>query len=464
MRWAVCLAGVTAWAQAPVTVTVDTQVPGAAIPQDFIGLSFESSNLLPEADGRHIFSAENKPLIQLFRALGIRSLRLGGGTADMPRYAIPNEADIDNLFAFAAAADVKVIYTLRLPAADAARNAEIAKHIEQHYASQARCFEIGNEPDFYRRVYREIPDYAAYRPWWEKIADAVVKAAPEAKFCGPAAGGTTAWSRSFAADFAKSGRIAAVVEHDYPGGNGSHASGALARDDMMSRAWLEHYDELYQSFAAAARAHGLAYRLEEANNFTGGAKDATDTFTAALWALDYLHWWAARGAGGINFHNRRWILNTTIYPANAKDDGLDSGYDVHPIAYGIKAFDIGGHGIPAPVKIVNPEAVNLTAYAVRQGADVFVTVINKKDPGDEPRDAPVTIVTGGGTVSASVMRLEAAEGLPAKGGIRLGGAEIGGGKWSGEWTPVAVGASGQCEVKVAGASAVVVRIVKSRTH
>lgn len=453
--WLLCAIS-AAWAQAPVTVTVDARAQGVAIAPDFLGLSFEMSNLLPGAGGQYLLSADNKALVALFRTLGIRSLRVGGGTADIPRYAIPGEADIDRLFGFAAAAGVKVIYTLRLPGADAERNAAIAKYIEQHYAQQVTCFEIGNEPDFYRRVYRDIPDYQTFKPLWLKIADAVTKAAPEAKFCGPAAGGTTAWSRSFAADFGKSGRIAAVVEHDYPGGDGSKANGPTARDDMMSRAWMEHYDQFYQSFAAGARSQGLAFRLEETNNFTGGAADATDTFTASLWALDYLHWWALHGAAGLNFHNRRWILNTTIYPVDTKDDGVKSGYNLHPIAYGIKAFDMGGHGAEVPVAIANPEAVNLTAYAVRQGTELFVTIINKKDPGDKPHDINATIVAAPGFTSASVLRLEAEGGLEAKTGITLGGAAISQGSWEGKWAPLVVDASGRCTVRVPGTAAVLV--------
>jgi hypothetical protein len=452
-----CATAAAALAQSPVTVTVDVRAAGATIPPEFLGLSFESSNLLPHENGGRIFSASNRALIDLLRTLGIRSLRIGGGTADIPRYAMPADADIDSLFAFAAAADVKVIYTLRLPRTDAVRDAQIARYIQQHYGERLTCFEIGNEPDFYRRVYREIPDYATYRPLWEKIADAVIKAAPEAKFCGPAAGGTTAWSRSFIADFGKTGRIAAIVEHDYPGGDGNKISGAPARDEMLSRAWMEHYDQFYQSFAAPAVARGLKYRLEETNNFTGGAKDATDTFTASLWVLDYLHWWAARGAAGMNFHNRRWILNTTIFPIDANDDGIQSGYDVHPIAYGIKAFDAGGHGAVVPVAVADPEAVNLTAYAVRDGSSVFVTVINKKDPGDEPHDALVTIAAPGGFSRAEAMALAAEGGAAARNGITLGGSAIGSGRWDGKWSAVPMDPAGHCAVKMAGTSAVVVK-------
>jgi hypothetical protein len=454
-RWSVGLASLftaVAFGQAPVTLTVDTRAAGPPIPSDFLGISFEASNLLPEKNGEHIFSAENRALIDWFRVMGIGSLRIGGSTADMPNYAVPGEKDIDNLFAFAAAADVKVLYTLRLPRADVANDAAVARYIMQHYSSQLTCFEIGNEPDFYRRVYREIPDYATYRAAWEKIATAVRKAAPAAKFCGTAAGGTTAWARSFAADFAQSGWIAAVVMHEYPGGDGGLISGAPARDAMLSRGWMELYDRLYTSFGAAAQSHRLPYRLEETNNFTGGAKDATDTFTASLWALDYLHWWAAHGAGGLNFHNHRWILNTTLYPVKKEDDGLKSGYQLHPIAYGIKAYDVGGHGRVLPVAITsNPEAVNVTAYAVRADNEVYVTVINKKDPGVAAQDVEVTIAGVSG--AASVMLLESANhDVAAKEGITLGGAELLDGKWDGKWTP----AGGK--IRIAGGSAGVVRI------
>jgi hypothetical protein len=441
-----------AQAQSPVTITLDPANAGPAIPADFSGLSFESSNLLPNRDGEHLFSAANQPLIELFRKLEIRSLRIGGGTADQPDYAVPGEKDIDHLFAFAQAANVKVLYTLRLPRANIPQDAAIAAYIQQHYASQLTCFEIGNEPDFYRRVFHEIQDYPTYRTYWKAIADAVIQAAPAAKFCGPAAGGTTAWSRSMAEDFAKSGLLAAIVQHEYTGGDGNLISDAAARDEMLSRAWIEKYDRLYESFGVTALANGLPYRLEETNNFTGGAKNATDTFAASLWALDYLHWWAAHRAGGVNFHNRRWILNTTIYPVTPSDDGLKSGYQLHPIAYGIQAFALASHGNIVPLTMVNQESVNLTAYAVRDGDDLFVTIINKKDPGAAPRDASITIPAE----HAAVIYLSAPHNdVSAKEGITLDSA----------WKDVAPDKSGVITVKVSGASAIIIRMkYRHRVH
>ena len=457
-RVAVFLLAFTAWAESSVTLTVDVDSPGFAIPQDFCGLSFESSNLLPQKNGDHLFGPDNQALISLFRVLKISSLRIGGSTADMPRYAVPGEKDIDNLFQFAAAAGVKILYTLRLPRADVANDVAVAQYIERRYASQLTCFEIGNEPDFYRRIYREIPDYGTYRDHWKTIAEAVRKAAPGAKFCGPAAGGTTAWSRNFALDFGKTGLLSAVVQHEYPGGDGSLISGEAARDAMLSRAWIESYDRLFNSFASPALSQGVPYRLEETNNFTGGAKDATDTFAAALWSLDYLHWWAAHKASGLNFHNRRWILNTTIYPVNQPDDGLKSGYRLHPIAYGIRAFDLGRAGTAIPLQIsANPDALNLTAYAVRGDGYLFVTIVNKKDPGVEGSEAEVKIVAPGISPPAAATFLTSPA-VAAKEGITLGGAPIHDGSWDGKWTPLTMEKSGEVSVKVAGTAAAVIRL------
>ncbi len=154
----------------------------------------------------------------------------------MPRYAVPGEKDVDSLFAFAAAADLRVIYTLRLPGSQAESAAAIAGYVQQKYGPRLTCFEIGNEPDFYRRVYREIPDYPAYLGLWKEIAAAVRKTAPDAKFCGPAAGGATAWARRFAEEFGKSGQIAAIVQHEYPGGDGiSHGRRGGARCHALAR-------------------------------------------------------------------------------------------------------------------------------------------------------------------------------------------------------------------------------------
>src|ERR1017187_2985250 len=78
LLYAGCLVTGTALAQSPVTVTIGSGTPDAAIPTDFIGLSFGMKTLPPDGAAGHFFSATNKPLVTLFQNLGIAHLRMGG--------------------------------------------------------------------------------------------------------------------------------------------------------------------------------------------------------------------------------------------------------------------------------------------------------------------------------------------------------------------------------------------------
>ena len=117
-----------AWAGAPVTVRVDTEKPIRTIPEDFCGLSYETKMLLPNTNtGKHYFRGDNLPLITAFKTLGIKHLRVGGNTAERATVNMPNEKDIDALFAFAKEADLKVIYSVRLQKKTSEAAAKIAK-------------------------------------------------------------------------------------------------------------------------------------------------------------------------------------------------------------------------------------------------------------------------------------------------------------------------------------------------
>ncbi len=446
--------------ESKVGLAIDTRATGLPIPGDFSGLSFETANVSPGGDGRYLFDLEDTGLVRMFKTLGIRSLRLGGSMADRPGVAIPGPADIDRLFAFAAAAEVRVIYTLRLREGNAEKDAAIAKYIQDHYRPLLTCFAIGNEPNFY------IHDYADYRQQWETLATAIRGAAPGATFCGPSALDKDEWASDFARDFGKSGLLDFVTQHAYFGGDSRKVADAgAARDAMLSPAWVDRYDGFYKAFAADAVSSGLRYRLEETNNFSeGGVDGASNSFAAALWALDYLHWWAAHGAAGVNFHNRRWILNCVIYPAarSATGPAGEAGaeeFNVRPIGYGIKAFDFGGHGNIVPLRISNPDHLNLTAYATRDGHRLAVTIINKEHAAGEHRSAAVTIDAQGLSDGAETMSLAAPDGdASAKAGITLGGGEIGrDGSWNGRWTPVEREKGSGYRIDVPAATAVVLR-------
>jgi hypothetical protein len=444
-------------------VTIGLQAPGVAIPADFIGSSFGMKTLLPDKAGAHFFSATNAPLITLFQNLGIRHLRMGGTTVESPpTVAIPGNPDIDNLFAFAQAAQVKkVIYSLRLLETDAAQHyaetdAAIAKYIWTHYRPYLDCFALGNEPDR-RAVYGQdlaITNFATYRSKWRQFATAITDAVPEATFAGPDAGsGNVYWTTHFAKAEKNSGILRVVTEHYYVGGAGRGMTAQQGIEAMLSSDWLTANQKLYNKMAAPVLADGLPYRFTEANDhYSGGVPGASDTFTGALWALDFLHWWAAHDASGVNFHNTQWVVNDVITPdANRR-------LMVNPKGYGLKAFDLGGHGSVEPIAIANPDGINLTAYAVRGAGEHFVTLINKGH-GPGAREAQVTLAAPGAAKRAEVIFLTAPDGdAAAKAGMTLGGAAINADSpWRGKWKPLPAG-HGQYAVKVPAVSAAIVRI------
>ena len=422
-----------------VSVSIDTRNPGAEIPADFAGLSFETEMLLPGKGGTHYFNASNEALLRTFRNLGIRSLRIGGNTADVPSIPVPGPVDVDSAFAFAGAAGAKVIFTFRLRAGGPQDTAPLARHIMDRYRSQVTCFAIGNEPDVYAKTY---PTYRAeLKRYMEAFAD--LGGGAQARFCGP---GTTPskaeWAREFAADFGHSTQIALVTQHAYPGGSGRKvADAAMGRSAMLSTGWVESYERFYQSFVPTVEAQQERYRIEETNSFyNGGAKDVSDTFAAALWGLDYMHWWAIHGAAGINFHTGDRVAagdeSTPCYYAVFLSSGAD--YAIQPLGYAMKAFDLGGHGRIVPVRVESGvSTLNVTAYAVSAAGTLYLTVINKEN-GPTARNALVSINLRTAYNRAAIVRLEAPHNdIAAKDGLSLGDSRIEeNAVWKGRWQTV----------------------------
>ena len=224
----------------PVTITIDAGPPGPVIPADFAGLSFERGPLNAGNAGvsGDMFSPDDHSLVTLFRNVGLRNLRIGGGTVDQLIPAGTGSdgfGGIDGLFAFAAAAGVKVVYSLRLlsPAAQPAGDlktlhAQAAGHIWSRYRDNVSSFSIGNEPDWHAShsyqghpmdpaIYEELSGvpgsaYASYQARWRSIADAIAAAAPGAPLSGPDVGAYTkktytpdpdrgvSWAERFARD------------------------------------------------------------------------------------------------------------------------------------------------------------------------------------------------------------------------------------------------------------------------
>jgi hypothetical protein len=413
----------------------------------------------------HLFSPTNTQLVTLFKNSGIHNLRLGGGTVDGPHPAIPSHADIDEAFGFARAAEIKIIYSLPLLDAEATNAAAIARYIWDRYQPYLDCFSIGNEPN--EPPYRSasvgaITNYADFLAAWRAFATAVTNAVPAATFSGPESGGID-WVPEFIKDEGPSGRVVMITHHEYIGGKPfikrthKELPAAQAIDFMLSRNWVTNeYPHFYQKTSAFAAAAGLPCRMTEANDYLRGVTNASDAFSSAFWALDFMHWWAAHGCAGINFHNNQWLKTDTFYLDDATHE-----YRINPKAYGIRAFDLGSHGWVESTVITNAEDLNLTAYGVGDETNLYVTIINKEH-GKGARDAVVTIKPLGFLAkSAEAMFLTAPGGnAGATSGITLGGALITNDRpWQGEWK--VLGVTTNLQVRVKCASAVVVKLSKA---
>lgn len=431
-----CLVTLETNAQSRVQVVIDTENPGVTIPEDYIGFSFEMERLLPGKNGSYYFSPANEPLIKTLKMFGLKSLRVGGNTADRPWIDVPNETDIDTFFAFVKKLDgVKVIYTVRLREGNRERAADIAKYIMDNYSSLIDCFAIGNEPNMFAK------EYDVYKDEWEKYTELIISKSPNAKFCGPSSTpGKTEWSEKFANDFANSGIIKFISQHAYPGGNGSKVEDPAAeRKNMLSIDWIKSCKNFYNSFVPAAEVNGLPYRIEEVNSFyNGGAVNVSNTFASALWGLDYMYWWAQHNMTGINFHTGDSVAagdgtNPCMYASFVTSD---NGYYVRPLGYAVKAFDMTAKGSFVPLQFTsNDDDVNVTGYAVlSQNKNLFITLINK-EIGEEAREVNIVFKINGKFAKGEVMHLNSPGGDAAVTGIKLGNSEItDSAEWNGEWT------------------------------
>ena len=427
--------------ESQVTIQFNTDNPGAAIPANFSGLGFEVAILRPE-NGTHYFRPDNQPLINLFHTLGIKSLRVGGNTSDRDVRQLPTQADLDSLFNFAKAADVKVIYCLRLHNGDTNVDTQTVKYLMDHYAPWVDCFSIGQEPSAYpvatndtranterMGTANEKYSYTSYREAWKTFADAISAVVPDVKFCGPSVHNNGEWARRFMEDFGQSNHVALITEHLYAGGAGGKVpTPEIGRDRMLSDDFIKTYQKLYDSFVPMALSNGLPYRLEEVNNyFNGGATNVSNTFASSLWGLDFMYWWAQHQAAGVNFHTGdRVAAGYTLLPSKyTAFFSTTNGYTVRPLGYGIKAFDLGSHGKFVPITLSPSSNLNLHAYAVLgNDRNLYVTLINKEH-GDDAHSATTTLVAGSNFTQGELISLtQSSNDVAATSGVTLGGAEI----------------------------------------
>ena len=444
----------------PVTVTVTDDGKGGELAPRFMGLSYEMSKLLP-TDGRYYFDPKDQALLNTFKTLNIKSLRVGANAVDDPRVAIPQEKDIDVFFSFARAAGVKVIYSFRLKDGNPADSARLASYIASRYSDLLECFSIGNEPDFYLKTYAE------YMAQWKPHYEAILKAVPGAKFVGPS---TTLghYELEFAKEMFPTGNLLMLGNHHYFLGSGraGETNPPATRARFLSNKRLEEYEKKYNRVAGPLAAQGVPLRMDELNScYNGGAKDSSDTYASTLWVLDFTHWWAARHIVGFNFHTGESVGRDGKFGAPnyasflRQPDG--KGFNMRPLAYGLLAFHQGAQGRPIGVKIKAAPKFDFNAHAYRDrpGA-VYLTLINKSyDDRAQTAEVSIQLPTNIGAGKWQRMELsQKSQDVAAKTDVMLGGATVDPqGNWKGQWQDIASATDKTMTIAVSPASATLLR-------
>jgi hypothetical protein len=341
---------------------------------------------------------------------------------------------------------------------------QTAKYIMDHYPDQIDCLVVGNEPNVYEHTY---PKYASDL---KTFYPAILSSASRSKFCGPSTTpGSGLWVNNYVHDFHEMPQLLQITQHSYPGGNSRKVSDAsAARADMLSNAFEQKYQKLYDVFVPTVQAAKLKYRLEETNSYyNGGAKDVSNTFASSLWALSYMYWWLDHDAQGINFHTGDQVaageIQTPCWYATFWK--TSAGLDIHPIAYALAAFHVAGHGTLIPVKL-SAAPDSLEAFAtLQQAGELYITLINKNFGNEKQVDTQIQLPYG--YSYANIMTLEAPNAqIAATTGIRLGGSLIQpDGAWSGRWTKIPVSqGQGYVRLHLKPASVTIIRLGTSMKH
>ncbi|MGI8714612.1 MAG: glycosyl hydrolase family 79 C-terminal domain-containing protein [Solirubrobacteraceae bacterium] len=483
----ILLAAVTALAPAsafadPLSATVATMPTGQSMPAGFVGVSLEY-RAVHQYTGRDP-RAINPVLLKLLQGLAPGQspvIRIGGNSTDDTWWPIRGMIPQGGIYyrltqgwlrttqALASDLNAKLILGINLaagrPAIAAAEGRAFVSGIGRRYID---AFEIGNEPDLYpvfywyrdRRghVYRRRShgyDLAAYIKQftqWSKVL-------PNVPLAGPAVSGPN-WMRQLSRFIKAEPKAKLITYHRYPlracttdQGDPTFASIPNLLADSSSAGLAAGVSPFV---GVAARDH-LPLRIGEINTAScEGAKGVSDTFASALWSLDTMFNFAARGVQGVNFHMLPGS-NYELFTVSQTAAGTWQAF-VHPEYYGLmmfaQAFPPGAQLLP-----VNAPAGPVKDWAtVGPDGTIRVTVINQDATAAHDVNVDIPGATDGGSLETLT-----APGLTAADGVTLGGQSFGDETATGTLpatpaTTAVIAASGVYTIPVAPASATLLTI------
>lgn len=433
--------GTAAWrwgaAQVPqasteVSLRIGEVKAGAAVSDEFVGLSYESAQLANPG----FFSAANKELIGLVRELAPRgNLRIGGGSSEYTTYSdealsapppfevfgpdtsktakqgtVTTALALKNLRAFLDAVDWSCLYGLNLGQGTVENAVREAAAVHRILGPRLLALQIGNEPDSFRRRFRpENYGPAEFIAEWRRFHDAIAKAVPGARFAGPDISNKLPYLTAFAAEGARHKDVALLTSHYYamgPAGNPAATLENLLEPDPKLTT-LKARD--LHVIAEAREVAGLPYRMSEGNScWDGGKAGVSDTFASALWCADYMMTCMGRGWVGVNLHGGGSGFYTPIAGAPS------TGFRRRPEYFGMRFAHrfVGARCVEA---VLTGADAKVDAFVFERNGEHELAVVNKTSTG-------VTIALPTGLSATRRMTLRAPA-IDAMEGVELANAD-----------------------------------------
>ena len=397
------------------------------IDNTFVGLSFEMHDL---GSGR--FDPNDTTFTTLLRTLGNRYIRIGGHSGDTMTWtgsdscAVPGvkphdvvcPAKISQLKAFLDQVGWQVIFMLPLQSGVTDYHNDLqakADHTKTQHdidvdfapvrdeAIQASnilgdkllAFEVGNEPDFYG-----ADPAKEYGPIWDQYVSRIEQAVSRAKFMTPSTADATQMQNYITTGSASDKNVILTSQHLY----GTEGSTTASQSEMLADSQLLLTDAhtnvnsngdnaIKENLNADRNIAGHSFRIAETNSAArGGIVGVSNSFTSALWAVDYLFSLADLGSSGANFHSSGTTDFYAPIPwgiASSLTTVSDWRNVAAPEFYGLMFFNqaaVGG-SVLSPTAVTVNSAGNSTgdtskieARAIYVNGNQYNLVLVNKDP------------------------------------------------------------------------------------
>jgi hypothetical protein len=385
----------------PVVVSVTPASSAPAVARDFLGLSFEVSDL-----PRIASYAKRGDLVTLLRSLGTGVMRFGGASADAsaawsaggpaPPWALTRitAADLRALGVLAARTGWSVLLTVNLGHYDPAAAAQEAHVAALALGNRLAGIEIGNEPDAYMNMGLRARgwNYAAYRGQADAYRAAIHAAAPGVAIVGPDASSGVAqlaWLRAEAAG----AHPPLLTDHYYPTSSCGYTP---QLSDLLSPRLRLGETSMLTRLASISRSTGIPVRLDETNSIScSGEPGVSNAFASTLWALDYVTRAMALGLSGLDLHDL--IGKPFAYsPLVAENAGALADGELHanPEWYALLVARelVGDRPLPSTVRAGDGE---LSAFALRspKGA-LAIVLVDFDEPGAQALSVRLHVPSG----------------------------------------------------------------------